>query len=77
MFAVPKSDGLEPPEVLLVAPKSGLLGALPLFCCPKLKPDIFCGCVLVLELRWCCGRCAQELFTRKWCDELLSTTRCS
>lgn len=45
VFAVPKSDGAEPPDVLLAAPNNGLLDVLPLFCCPKLKPDILCGCV--------------------------------
>lgn len=46
-FAVPKSDGVEPPDVLLAAPNNGLLGVLPLFCCPKLKPDMLCGWVRV------------------------------
>lgn len=42
-LAVPKSEGVDPPEVLLAAPKRGLFGVLPLPCCPKLKPDMSCG----------------------------------
>jgi hypothetical protein len=41
-LAVPNREGVEPPDVLLAAPNNGLFGVLPLFCCPKLKPDMLC-----------------------------------
>jgi hypothetical protein len=50
--AVPKRDGVDPPDVLLVAPNNGLLGVLPLFCCPKLKPDMLRGGVGLMRAVW-------------------------
>jgi hypothetical protein len=44
VLVVPKSEGVDPPDVLpAAAPNKGLLGVLPLFCCPKLKPDMLRG----------------------------------
>jgi hypothetical protein len=45
VLAVPKREGVEPPDVLLAAPNSGLFGVLPLFCCAKLKLDMLRGWV--------------------------------
>jgi hypothetical protein len=45
LLAVPNMDGVDPPEVLLVAPKRGLFaGVLLLLCWPKVKPDMLGGC---------------------------------
>jgi hypothetical protein len=52
LLVVPKSDVVAPPEVLLLtAPNSGLSGALPVFCCPKLN-DILRA--LRWTQVWCC-----------------------
>lgn len=58
VLAVPKSEGVDPPDVLLAtAPNKGLFGMLPLFCCPKLKPDMSCCSVLCWDDTRCrcCG----------------------
>lgn len=49
--AVPNRDGAAPPEVLLVAPNSGLLAGVPPVFCPKVPPDMLCGCVVDARCR--------------------------
>jgi hypothetical protein len=68
VLAVPNMDGVDPPDVLLTAPNNGLLGVLPLPCCPKLKPDMLCGCGGLMRAVWL-GSCAGAVYIgwgRRW-----------
>jgi hypothetical protein len=64
LVAPPNRDGVDPPDVLLGAPKIDGFGVPPLFGCPKAKPDMLRGCAGLVGVVRCCCRwawsCLQE-----------------